>query len=237
MSRSANAQYNLAAPDSLAIRTANRVRYAMFDQFLRAFTPGEDDLVLDIGVTSDQEYESSNYFEALYPHKHRITAAGIDDARFLEKLYPGVRFEFADALNLPFKDRSFDYVHSSAVLEHVGSFANQRKMVCECARVARKGLFLTTPNRWFPVEFHTQLPLLHWLPKPLFRNILVKLGQTELAREENLNLMTGRELRRAASDIEGWRFISAKARLLGLTSNLILLGHRADENIPTRHQP
>ena len=24
--------------------------------------------------------------------------------------------------------------------------------------------FITTPNRWFPVELHTCLPLVHWLP-------------------------------------------------------------------------
>ena len=27
-----------------------------------------------------------------------------------------------------------------------------------------KRVFLTTPNRWFPVEVHTRLPLVHWLP-------------------------------------------------------------------------
>ena len=26
-------------------------------------------------------------------------------------------------------------------------------------------VFLTTPNRWFPIEVHTRLPLVHWLPK------------------------------------------------------------------------
>jgi hypothetical protein len=30
-------------------------------------------------------------------------------------------------------------------------------------RVARRA-FVTTPNRWFPLEVHTRLPLVHWLP-------------------------------------------------------------------------
>jgi hypothetical protein len=93
--------------------------------------------------------------------------------------------------------------------------------------VARKGICLTTPNRWFPVEFHTQLPLLHWLPKAWFRNILERLGHSELAKEENLNLMTERDLRKAAEDVGGWSFKFEEARLLGLRSNLVLFGRRA----------
>lgn len=219
-----NAQYNLASPDSFAIRVANKARFAMYRMFEEAFPPNERDLLLDVGVTSDSQYASSNYFELLYPHKHRITAAGIDDAGFLEGRYPGLKFVYANALALPFEDKEFDYVHSSAVLEHVGNYANQRQMISECLRVARKGIFLTTPNRWFPVEFHTQLPLLHWLPKPWFRSILSGMGQHELASEENLNLMTAGELLRAAPPARGWNFRVVHHRLLGLNSNLILIG-------------
>jgi hypothetical protein len=68
-----------------------------------------------------------DYFEMLYPYKDKIVAAGIDDARFLEELYPGLRFVHADALDLPFEDGAFDYVHSSAVLEHVGCFENSAR--------------------------------------------------------------------------------------------------------------
>jgi hypothetical protein len=62
-------------------------------------------------------------------------------------------------------------VHSAAVIEHVGSFARQCDFLKECCRVARRAVFVTTPNRWFPVEFHTILPLVHWLPKPAFRTL------------------------------------------------------------------
>jgi ubiquinone/menaquinone biosynthesis C-methylase UbiE len=119
--------------------------------------------VLDIGATSDQTYSSSNYFEALYPHKHRIVAAGLQDASS-KRSTPGVRYLRANALCLPLPDQSFNLVHSAAVLEHVGSLRNQARTVAECLRVARRGICLTTPNRWFPIELHTQLPLVHWLP-------------------------------------------------------------------------
>ena len=211
-----NAQLNFAKPDSLAVRVASRVRGEMFSMFMEAFSPTASERVLDIGVTSDQTYSSSNYFENLYPYKDRIVAAGLQDAAFLETLHPGVRYVQADALELPFADRTFDLVHSSAVLEHVGSAANQARMISECLRVARRGICLTTPNRWFPVEFHTQLPLLHWLPKPVFRYLLARLGFGALAEEANLNLMTAGELERMTASIEGWQFRIAFAYLWGL---------------------
>ena len=223
-----NAQYNLARPDSLAVRVATQVRSRMFAAFMEEFAPAPDETILDLGVTSDQSYTSSNYLEALYPHKDRITAAGIDDASFLEDLYPGVKFTYANALDLPFAEGSFDIVHSSAVLEHVGSFENQARMVAECLRVARRGVCLTTPNRWFPVEFHTQLPLVHWLPKPLCRAVFRRTGYDFFSAEENLNLMTRAELRRIMAAHPGCRFHFAPTRLWGWTSNLVLMIHKPE---------
>jgi hypothetical protein len=226
-----SAQYNLAMPGSLANRVAARVRTRMFAAFMHEFAPLSSETILDIGVTSDQSYTSSNYLEALYPHKNRITAAGIQDASFLETEYPGMTFVFANALNLPFSDGSFDLVHSAAVLEHVGSFPNQSKMIEECLRVARRGVCVATPNRWFPIEFHTQLPLIHWLPKPLCRAIFRKLGYAFFADERNLNLMTEAELRRTMSGYPACRYSLAPMRLWGWTSNLVLMVHKLDQEV------
>jgi hypothetical protein len=224
-----NAQYNLARPESLSIRIATRVRAEMFRIFMAALAPVREDAVLDIGVTSDRVYTSSNYFEELYPWKDRITAVGLDDARFLETCYPGLSFVAADGRDLPFADRSFDLVHSSAVLEHVGAFANQARMVAECLRVARRGVCLTTPNRWFPIEFHTQLPLVHWLPKPTCRAIFRRFGLGFFADEANLNLMTERELRRIAAGHADWSFRFVSPRLWGWPSNLVIVGSRTEQ--------
>jgi len=223
-----NAQYNVARPGSLPARLAHYQRRKMFAAFLAAARPTEADTILDIGATSDRSYDHSNYLEAWYPHKHRITAAGIDEgARFLEDLYPGVTFTAANGLDLPFADDSFDVVHSSAVLEHVGSRDQQAQFLRECWRVARKAVFVTTPNRWFPVEFHTVLPLVHWLPPEVFRRLLVMTGREFFAREENLNLMSRRNLS-AAAEAAGIRLHRvAGSRLAGWTTNLLLAAAKA----------
>lgn len=219
--------YNTAPPASLPVRLAVYQRRKMYMRFLGHFgLPDLNSAILDIGVTSDQTYDSSNYLEAWYPEKANITASGIDDASFLESLYPGMRFLRANALELPLQDKSFDIVHSAAVIEHVGAFANQVQMIRECARVSRKGLFLTTPNRWFPVEFHTVLPLVHWLPKSQFRALLRAMGRQFFAEESNLNLMSANELQRAAELAAGdqFDFVVETERLGGWSANLILIG-------------
>ena len=64
--------------------------------------------------------------------------------------------------------------------------------------MARRGLFVTTPNRWFPIEVHTVLPLVHYLPPSTFRAILRRLGRDFFADEANLNLMSRATLAHAA---------------------------------------
>jgi SAM-dependent methyltransferase len=67
----------------------------------------------------------------------------------------------ADGRRLPFADNSFDVVFSNAVIEHVGSFEDQLRFVNEHKRVGRHWV-ITTPNRWFPIESHTNVLFRHW---------------------------------------------------------------------------
>ncbi len=233
LSGSVNAQYNVAKANSLPIKIATYQRHKMFAAFLDMTGIDVNDTILDVGVTSDQTYDHSNYLEAWYPYKVCITAAGIDDAAFLQSLYPGVRFVRADGRELPFESGSFDFAHSSAVLEHVGDRNKQVQFLREIWRVARKGIFVTTPNVWFPLEFHTLLPLLHWLPAPLYRKGLVALGKEFFAAEENLNLLSRRSLAIVA-DVAGIEhFRLAEVSLLGLPTNLLLMGYKLFPPAPT----
>lgn len=225
-----NRQYNVAAPDSLPVRVAAQQRRKMYEAFIRAMHVSKDHSILDVGATSDQSYSHSNYLEAWNPDKARITSVGIDDASFLEAAYPGIKFVRADGRNLPFKSGSFDIVHSSAVIEHVGSRRMQARFLAELWRVARKGIFVTTPNRWFPVEFHTVLPLLHWLPAPAFRHTLLFMKKDFFADERNLNLLSQRSLGQAARAAGIERFSVESISLYGWATNLILVASKGSTN-------
>ncbi len=193
----------------------------MFDRFLASGVL-PDDTVLDVGVTSEDTLEASNYLEAWYPHKDKITACGIDDASFLELRYPGLRYVKADGLDLPFADDSHDVVHSSAVLEHVGARRQQARFVSELMRVARRIVFMTTPNRWFPVEFHSALPFVHWLPPRTFRRLLTAVGHDKLSLEENLNLLGRRDMEALCTGLCLRNYRVTAVRLWGWSSNLLL---------------
>lgn len=189
----------------------------MFDLLMALANPSARKTVLDVGVTSDR-WEDCNFFERLYPHKDKITAVGMEDASFLEQEYPGLKYVRSDGLALPFPDKSFDLAVSFAVIEHVGSRVQQKAFVKELCRVG-KTCCITTPNRWYPVEFHTAVPLIHWLPPSWFRALLKLLGQHFFAQEENLNLLSEKEvLKMLPADAE----VSTRHfRLLGLISNLL----------------
>ena len=220
--------YYLMSPSGIADRLSRFQRSRMFERFCRLAKLAPESTILDVGVTMDRLRPSANYLEAWYPHKEMITAVGLENAKFLEECYPGVRFVEANGLELPFPDRSFDVAFSSAVLEHVGSATNQIRFVQELSRVADKAIFLTTPNRWFPIELHTSLPLVHWLPRRTSRAIMAKLGVGFYADEANLNLVSRRDLLSMTTQVAGFAFEVESISLIGWPSNLLLIGYRQD---------
>ncbi len=225
-----DSDYYLFSPESLQIRIGVRQRRIIYRRFVELFDIVPETTILDIGVTSDRVHASWTYLEAWHPHSHRVIALGLADASFLCDHHPGLTFVQGNGLMLPFRDGSFDVVHCSAVIEHVGSFRNQGQLVAECARVARRGFLITTPYRWFPIEVHTSLPLLHWLPKGWHRAILSYFGYSYYCTEENLNLMDKRNLQCIAATLVDFTVTIHSVSLYGLPSNLLLVGRRLERS-------
>ena len=154
----------------LADRVSLRSRERKLGLFLDAISPTAETTVLDAGA-DDAAFgvpgtcATLNFFEAQYPWPDRITALGITPGERFAEAFPNVRYVRGDATALPFADGEFDVVFSNAVIEHVGGRERQQVFADEAMRVGRR-VFVTTPNRWFPLELHTHLPLVHWLPEP-----------------------------------------------------------------------
>src|SRR4051812_13632388 len=151
----------------VAFRVSMRSRERKLRLFLDLFRPGPETTVVDVGVTNAPFGAGStdNFFEARYPWPGQITGVGHTELDRFSAAFPLVRAVRADGRALPFGDREFDLAFSNAVVEHVaGGPDGQRAFVHELCRVAHR-VFVTTPNRRFPLEVHTLLPLVHWLPK------------------------------------------------------------------------
>ncbi len=161
--------------DQISLRSRRR----KLRLFLEELNPTAEISVLDVGADELAFGEGDgcgtlNFFEEHYPWPERITALGLQDGTGFRARYPAIPYVQGDACALPFADGEFDIVFSNADIEHVGDRESQQQRVSEAIRVGRR-VFITTPNRRFPVEVHTRLPLVHWLPDrlahPLYRAV------------------------------------------------------------------
>jgi SAM-dependent methyltransferase len=194
----------------------------MYNHFISLTKPHADDKVLDMGVTPDTLLPESNYFEKLYPYTGNITMSTIEDASNLEMEFKGAKFiRNEQGKPFPFSEKQFDILFCSAVLEHVGNEEQQKFFVSECLRVARK-IYLTTPNKRFPIEFHTYLPFAHYLPQHVHQKILRFFKLDFWAETANLNLVTAKRLLSMLPDSVRNNARLYYNRLLGMATNLIL---------------
>jgi len=179
---------NLGILDRWKNDLAMRVRRKVFRQFWRAMKPTREMNVAEFSVSEHRDHPAHFFFETLYPWKDRLTAIGreAENAGWMPDQFPGLTFLEADLREIPLPDHYFDIGICNAVVEHAGTYDEQVALVREVCRVSRKVMF-TTPNKDFPVEVHTFVPLAHWLPDPQFRAILRRLGHHDLARIEQLN--------------------------------------------------
>jgi len=180
----------------LAARASLWNRRRKLALFMETMQPGPETRVVDVGVgdtgfgTEPGVASSHNFFEALYPWPERITAVSDVPLPNFGREFPTVSTVTANGTELPFEDDAFDVAFSNAVVEHVGGPAEQHRFVAELCRVAPR-VFLSTPNRWFPVETHTLVPFVHWLPRPAADRAFAAFGRDNW---EQVRLLSRRRL-------------------------------------------
>jgi len=185
---------------------------------------------LDIGTTEEKKLKSSNFFVKQFDYiniKKSITNQNFENKNFSNILKKSITSNFTLEEIEKFKS---DLVISSATIEHVGNFKSQLKMINNIILLTKNFFFITTPNRSFPIDFHTKLPLIHMLPKKLHRKILNLLSLKEFAKEENLNLLNINEINKMLKHLNfrGFEIEIFNIKLLGIASNLIIMGKKKD---------
>lgn len=140
--------------DSLATRM-RRARFALFLSLLR--TVEKPVRVLDIGGTQ----AFWNLMSEGEDLDADVTLLNLDHQPVMSSRFTSAS---GDARSIPqYADGAFDVVFSNSVIEHVGSYDDQRRMASEVLRVGKR-YFVQTPNKRFPLEPHFLFPFFQYLP-------------------------------------------------------------------------
>jgi hypothetical protein len=104
------------------------------------------------------------------------------------------------------------------VIEHVPR-DRQEAFAREVRRVGRR-YFVQTPNRWFPIEPHYQLPFFQFVPERARRALTdhIEIGWMARGGWAEINLLDRRELQALFPDA-----LIASERLAGLTKSLMAI--------------
>ena len=198
------------------VRRSRQKKYELFQKHL---APQPTARILDVGAVN-HPWRFSNFLERLYPYPGRIVAVSLQRLNVFRVRFLDIPAVQADGRFLPFGDQCFDIVFSNAVVEHVGTHESQRRFVHELLRVGRSA-YITTPNRYFPLDSHTMLPFVHFLPQNMRPRIYTLFGKRGWADPQALNMLSGREFR--ALFPPGVPVRMLKQRTLGLCYGFIAI--------------
>ena len=184
--------------------------------------------LLDVGTTEENYLKSSNFFLKKFNYiktKKSISNQNIDQKKVNFFLNKSISKKL---LTKEIKILKSDLVISSATIEHVGNSSNQIKMMKNIIKLTKKFFFVTTPYRFYPIDFHTKIPLIHMLPKKIHRKILYLLNLKDYAKEENLNLLGIKDVKLIIKKVKtnNFKIKLFKIKLFGIISNLIIYGER-----------
>ena len=204
-------------------RITLNARNEFFNLFLVNNGYSNDKTIIDIGTTPSLDKEQNIFLENI-KNNPNITCLSNQDCAILQKKYKNIKnILVGDGRDTKIDDNSFDIVHSNATIEHIGSFKNQISFVREMLRISKESVFIQTPNRFYPIDFHTILPVVHWLPKSIHRKILKYLKLDFYSKEENLNLLSLKDIKSICKILNIKKYKILKYKLFFLTSNLILI--------------
>jgi hypothetical protein len=210
----------------LHIKAALQARRKMYVWLKKQVGSVKDQVFLDHGSTPDTFREDSNCFiRWLIEDAAIVYATSPEDISHLDKVFPGLTVVSWP----PKKDNlgKIDYIISSAVIEHVGSEKQQIQYINDLLQISNN-ILLTTPNRFHWLEFHTKIPLVHWLPRYWHRRILKLIGMNFWSHEHNLHLLSKKDLLKIIKNSSKLNQLNIsitwyEPKFLGMVSNLVVL--------------
>jgi SAM-dependent methyltransferase len=174
---------------SLVRKFSSRATARRAQIFRGRFVLGPETKILDLG--SETGDNISRLLEGTRALPENVFIADID----AELVDAGARkYEFNPVViresgQLPFEDRFFDIVYCSSVIKHVTapksdvwkvrsgrdskshSLSRQKEFGNEIRRLGKQ-YFVQTPYKYFPIESHSWLPFVGWLPRRVLVPVL-----------------------------------------------------------------
>ena len=176
------------------------------------------DSILDIGVMPIQEKSTNgtNYINEYFREMNRkIDALGLEneDYSFFERYYSNCTLHTFDGMDFSILKKVYDVAISNAVIEHVGRRREQLQWLEGIRGICHK-LVITTPNRFFPVEAHTNV---------IFKHLISKKFKQRLLEEMQINLFSLKEFIDIL-EAAGYKILSVKKnRVLFLSLDFVIV--------------
>lgn len=180
----------------------------------------QDSTIIDVGVSNNEHNDQINLFLNNFRFSsNQYTGLGIVNLDDIASKHPDKKFVSYKGGVFPFKDNEFDWVFSNAVVEHVGNKSDQLLFINEMLRVG-KNVFFTTPNKYFPVESHTNVFFRHWFDDGFYE--WCKINKPDWTRD-NLLLLSSSKLSELMDSSNVKKYIIQKNRLAGMVMTFTIV--------------
>ncbi|MFC1596070.1 methyltransferase domain-containing protein [Candidatus Margulisiibacteriota bacterium] len=173
----------------IGIFISNRSRGKRAGIFRELFIINPKTKILDLGSINGTNINA--VLKGTRANPKNIYIADIDTKVIAEgqRLFGYTPVAIKESEPLPYPNGYFDIVFCSSVIEHVTvpkgsswktvsqkeftsiSQKNQKKFASEIRRLGKQ-YFVQTPYKYFPIESHTWLPFIAWLPRPALIMVL-----------------------------------------------------------------